>query len=92
MMRTCLRFKIFNASGMTNGPGVSKRMKKTWMTLDYDEEKEAGGMDEQEHEEKRHEREKKERQRRRAMGNCPELSGIDAKSSMSIQQYLSHPF
>ena len=47
--------------------------------IDYKDEEEAGGMDEQEREQRRCERKKKERQRRRAMANRPELSGVDAK-------------
>ena len=47
--------------------------------IDYEDEEEARGMDEQECEERRCERKKKERQHRRAMANHPELSGIDAK-------------
>ncbi|KIM64443.1 hypothetical protein SCLCIDRAFT_23460 [Scleroderma citrinum Foug A] len=48
--------------------------------IDYEDEEEAGGMDEQEHEQRRCERKKKERQRRRAMANHPELSGVDANA------------
>ncbi|KAL4067952.1 SH2 domain-containing protein, partial [Scleroderma citrinum] len=54
--------------------------------IDYEDEEEAGGMDEQEREERRRERKKKERQRRRAMGNRPELAGIDASAWDEIHE------
>ncbi|KIM51798.1 hypothetical protein SCLCIDRAFT_33181 [Scleroderma citrinum Foug A] len=60
--------------------------------INCEDGEEAGGMNEQGHEERRHEKGKKERQCRRVMGNCPELSGMDDKSGMPIQQYLSSPF
>jgi transcription elongation factor SPT6 len=47
--------------------------------IDYEDDEEAGGMDEQEREERRRERKKLERERRRALGSRPELTGIDAR-------------
>ena len=60
--------------------------------INCEDGEEAGGMNEQGREERRHEKGKKERQCRRVMGNHPELSGMDDKSSMPIQQYPSSPF
>lgn len=44
-----------------------------------DDETGAGAMNEAEREEKRRERRRLEKERRRALGNRPELAGIDAK-------------
>lgn len=43
-----------------------------------------GVMDEAQREEKRRERRRMEKERRKALGNRPELSGIDAKCVCSV--------
>lgn len=47
--------------------------------IEYEDEEGAGVMNEAEREEKRRERRRLEKERRKAMGNRPELAGIDAK-------------
>lgn len=55
--------------------------------IEYEDEEGAGMMNEAEREEKRRERRRLEKERRKAMGNRPELAGIDAK--YVIQSFIT---